>query len=164
MGLSIAEEKNPFAGGGGAFAILRVPINATASQLRDAQDERLADVNERFTGNEAERVKELKRVKDAYETVRTAKGRLAAQFFVLDPEIGTADARRASENARKAPFSYEQIFRRSEQVFRRRPYIGHLTLHAPVVGSGKDMSLRTWDKCGIDSGILPPQTLIEFDR
>ena len=164
MGLMIAEEKNPFSSGGGSFAVLGVPINATASELRDAQDERLADVNERFSGNEAERVKQLKRIKDAYETVRTAKGRLAAQFFVLDPEIGTADARRASENAKKSQFSYEQIFRRSDRVFRRRPFTGHLTLRVPAIKSEGAGTLRTWDKGGTDSGILPPQALIEFDR
>jgi hypothetical protein len=122
MRIAIPADTNPYAEVT-PYAVLGVPASASARELRDAQDRRLKETNEKYASDDKTRVAKITEIKEAYEAVCKSKKRLAIQVFVLDPKAGREECKSLAQTYEKVSYDYNRILGHSEQVFRTQPVL-----------------------------------------
>lgn len=115
MGVKLPAGKNPYSEDS-PFSILGVDHTATSEKLRQIYDDLLEDVNYREFPDEASRLEERKKIKDAYEAVKKPADRAKLSMLIFDSTVGKAQCRILAENRQTVTFDYNRILEGTDEI------------------------------------------------
>src|SRR4051794_13715165 len=108
-------ERNP-------FALLGVSPSATPKEVQAAHQEKLEDID--YAGLEDHvRIAKRQEIVRAYEAIRDARARAAAELFVFDSAVGRRETAAQADKYKSLSFDFGRIPRGAENLFPAAPQL-----------------------------------------
>jgi DnaJ-class molecular chaperone len=126
MAIKLPDDENPYSGQS-PFEVLGVPRTASATEIRDAYEGRIEEIDDTYAGNDAVRLRRRAEVKAAYDALRDAKERAAVHLFFFDDTVGRAACREAGEKHKTLDYEFTRILQGAEDVLSTTPDVDDVT-------------------------------------
>ena len=125
MAVKLSEEENPYSRRT-PFDVLGVSPSATARDLREAQVEKLEEINYADYDDQT-RIAKRDEINEAYSVLRDVRSRMSVVIFRFDQTVGKAESRSAAEKHKTLKFEFGRILQGTDKVFPVSPELAKPT-------------------------------------
>jgi len=131
MAVRLPEEENPYSQRT-PFDVLGVSPSATARELREAQVEKLEEINYADYDDQT-RIAKRDEINQAYSVLRDVRSRMSVVIFRFDRTVGQAESRSAAEKHKTLRFEFGRILQSTDKVFPVSPELAKPTYKRVVM-------------------------------